>query len=222
MELTIKDVARRLNVPLETVLRWIRQGKIPVQHGRGGFTIRTEMLDRWAEEHQLRVCDPRLADRAPEEMDGLLTAMERGGIFYNITGDNKLLVLRAVVETIPNLDAGDLDTVYEKLVEREQLASTGIGHGIALPHPRSAPQIKLPKPQITTCFLAQPVAYEAIDNQPVRLIMVLLGTSTRQHVHLLSRLSFHLRDRKFRDYLLTSPPKEAILDKIAEIECRSE
>jgi PTS system nitrogen regulatory IIA component len=57
-----------------------------------------------------------------------------------------------LVDVIPGIPAADKDMVLESLIEREQLASTGIGNGIALPHPRSNPGITLAMPQITTCI----------------------------------------------------------------------
>ncbi len=224
MALTIKEVADRLNVPIETVYRWIRQGKIPMQHSRGEYAIRPEMLARWADEHKLKMHSPGPAiEPDPEpEVDGILQAMQRGGIFYDLAGEDKEQVLRSAVERIPNIQSSDGDLIYEKLVEREQMASTGIGHGIAIPHPRTKPDIQLALPQITTCFLARPVPFEAIDNQPVSVLMVLLSNSTKQHLSLLSKLSFYLRDTNFRTLFLTKPSPPAILDKIAELESNSD
>lgn len=220
MDLTINEVAARLNVPVEMVHRWIRQGKIPMQHSHGEYTINHNMLARWAKEHQLKVLAPAPAiDPACEtDFDGILEAMQRGGVFYELPGDTKAAVLKAAVERIPNIAPGDRDLVYEKLMERENLASTGIGHGIALPHPRANPDIGLTQPQITTCYLSQPIAYEAIDHRPVSILMILLSCSTKQHLCLLSKLAFHLRDSSFREHLLTAPPPEAIFERIAAME----
>ena len=119
---------------------------------------------------------------------------------------------------IPNIEAPDCDLVYETLLEREKLASTGIGHGIALPHPRSNPGLALTMPQITTCFLSHPVDFEAVDGRPVSILMILLSRSTKQHVTMLSRLSFHLRDAGFRKFLLNGPAQDDIFKAIADME----
>ena len=62
--------------------------------------------------------------------------MQRGGIFFDLQGDSKEDALQAAVERIPNLERIDRKIVLEKLLEREQMASTGIGHGVALPPPQ--------------------------------------------------------------------------------------
>jgi PTS system nitrogen regulatory IIA component len=220
MDLNIQQVAERLNTPVETILRWIRQGKIPMQHNRGDYAIRREMLEQWAAEHNLKaVTTPQAPAACSEsEFDGIAAAMRRGGFFYDVGGDTKEVVMRSAVACIPNIDPDERDLVLEKLLEREQLASTGIGHGIALPHPRNNPGILLGLPQITTCFLSQAVSFEAIDHQPVSILMVLLSCSTKQHLSMLSKLAYHLRDKDFRDYLLTMPESSGIFSRIEQME----
>lgn len=229
MALTIEEVALRLNIPVETVHRWIRQGKIPMQNSKGRYTIRKEMFARWAEEHQLKVHSQPTAPvgdvgaangNASDKRDSdlVLPAMKTGGIFYDIEGDAKEELLSSAVGLIPNLEAGHRSLILEKLIEREQMASTGIGYGIALPHPRANPDVTLARPQITTCFAARPVPFGAVDHQPVRVIMVLLSNTTKEHLSLLSKLAFILRDPGFRDQLLSAPPKETIFELVARME----
>jgi len=217
MELTIREVANRLSIPMETLHRWVRQGKIPMQRSRGEYVIRQEMFERWADEHKLNTHPTTSATQQGEEaaFDGVLPAMQRGGIFYDLTGESKEAALQAAVAKIPHLERIDRKIVFEKLVEREQLASTGIGHGIALPHPRANPGVGLMLPQISTCFFTKSVPYDAIDHKPVSVMMVLLSGSTKLHLTLLSKISFYLRNSSFRDYLLTAPPAKDLLDKVA-------
>jgi PTS system nitrogen regulatory IIA component len=226
MALSINEVAARLKLPLETVHRWVRQGKIPMQRRGGSFVIRPEMLERWADEHKLEIQDRSSRESPPEaeppEFDSILQAMQRGGVFYDVKGEARESALQSAVQHIPNIADDAKPLLFDKLLERELLASTGIGHGIALPHPRSHLDISLASPQITTCFLDRSVPYDAIDGQPVRVLMVLLSRSTQQHLVLLSKLSFFLRDPDFRRQLSTKPSRSDIFDKIAELESKRE
>jgi PTS system nitrogen regulatory IIA component len=98
--LTIEEVAARLNVPIETVDRWIRQGKIPMQKDRGRYTIRPAMLERWANDHKLEIGIqhpvPAVPPTGEQAFDGIFPAMQRGGIFYDISSEDRIdSVLRA-------------------------------------------------------------------------------------------------------------------------------
>ncbi|HWU26163.1 MAG TPA: PTS IIA-like nitrogen regulatory protein PtsN [Rhizomicrobium sp.] len=84
--------------------------------------------------------------------------------------------------------------IFETLVERERLGSTGMGQGIAIPHGRMAGLSRI------TGFFARletPVAYEAVDNQPVDLVFMLLAPETAgaDHLKALARVSRLLRNQ---------------------------
>ncbi len=220
--LTIQEVATRLGVTVETVHRWIRQGKIPMQRNRGNYAIRPAMLERWAKDHKLEIKnerqDPTVQSTGEQAFDGILPAMQRGGIFCDIGGNDREAVLQAAVEVIPGIPESDKNRVLDSLIEREQLASTGIGNGIALPHPRSNPGITLALPQITTCFLSAAVDFEAIDARPVSTVMVLLSNSTKHHLAMLSKLSYYLRNPSFRQCLLVYSNQTSIFNQIKAME----
>jgi PTS system nitrogen regulatory IIA component len=108
-------------------------------------------------------------------------------------------------------------TIFAALQEREQLGSTGMGSGVAIPHAR-LPGLA----RVSGCFarLVKPVDYEAIDGQPVDLVFMLLApqTSAADHLKALARVARVLRDplvcRKLRSTddaaalyaILTEPP----------------
>jgi nitrogen PTS system EIIA component len=222
LELTIEQVAHRLNMPVETVERWIRQGKIPMQLYHGRYVIRSEMLERWAEEFQLKFHPEPIAAAGCQDpetaFDGIASAMRRGGIVFKLDAADKESCLRSAVEHIAGIAHQERPLVLEKLLERERLASTGIGHGIALPHPRILPEIELCRPQITTCFLSRPIDFDAVDGRPVSVVMVLLAASTRIHLALLSKLSFYLRDTGFREFLLSAPADDLLVQRVERME----
>ena len=86
--------------------------------------------------------------------------------------------LSQVCEDASNLDS---DTVFDSLLERERLGSTGVGNGVAIPHCR------LPGCSQTIGLLlklAQPVDFQAIDKQPVDLVFALLVPEDNPNDHL--------------------------------------
>lgn len=93
--------------------------------------------------------------------------------------------------------------VTDSLFARERLGSTGLGHGVAIPHGR----IKGLKTPMAAIFqLATPISFDAPDNIPVSLLVFLLvpEAATQKHLELLSQIAEMLSDVALRDRLMNS------------------
>lgn len=94
--------------------------------------------------------------------------------------------------------------IADSLFARERLGSTGLGHGVAIPHGR----IKgLKAPMAAVLQLQQPIGFDAPDEQPVGLLIFLLvpEAATQKHLEILSEIAEMLSDRELRQRLLTEP-----------------
>ena len=143
-------------------------------------------------------------------------------ITLNLQSADREAVLRELVNQIPEL-ASQPDarpTLLRALHEREQLHSTGIGDGIALPHARNALVGLVDHAIIVFGRHAQGIPYGAIDAQPARLFFLLIAPTVTQHLAILARLSRLLRDPKLRQNLLTAEKPEQVLALIREAEER--
>lgn len=200
MRLELEELARCLNMTPDTVERWIRQGSIPVRKKASHCTFSIAALKQWAQENSLTFSMPDKTNRAAAQPveDSFLSAMERGGVLYDISGDTVERVLHAAVERIRLLpEPEQKKALYESLIAREELMSTGIGNGVAIPHPRKPLLHESIPAFITTCFLKEPVAFQAVDKKPVFVLFVIVCPTSKSHLYLLSRLSFCLRDDGF-------------------------
>lgn len=104
-------------------------------------------------------------------------------------------------------------TVSENLFARERLGSTGLGHGVAVPHGR----IKgLKAPIAAFVRLAEPIPFESPDGQPVSLLIFLLmpDNVTQQHLEILSEIAEMLSNENFRESLNTEMDVAVIYEKI--------
>lgn len=224
MKLKIDQVAACLDLPLSTVRRWIRQGRIPIRKAGSEYIFDQPVLEKWAQSHNLifspacRLQKPEIA----EPFEPLLTVMKRGGVFYDIGGGDVESVLASAVRCLPDRTEHEKKTLHERLMQRELLTSTGIGKGIAIPHPRTPLSDDSSGTLVTTCFLKEPVPFHAVDGQPVFVLFVLLSSTSRRHLHLLSRLSYCVRDDSFIRFLEERPDPETLFARIAEVESRLE
>ena len=104
-------------------------------------------------------------------------------------------------------------TVSENLFARERLGSTGLGHGVAVPHGR----IKgLKAPIAAFVRLAEPIPFESPDGQPVSLLIFLLMPDhvTQQHLEILSEIAEMLSNDAFRETLNSETDTSVIYEKI--------
>jgi PTS system nitrogen regulatory IIA component len=220
MKLPMQRVADGLGLPESTLRRWIRQGRIPVQRSGVDAIFSHRALEKWATTHNLTFSldSAPVDDRQPDPVDTLVAAMQRGTVCHRITGKDAAQALKSAVDCIDLLSEKIQEELFEKLIERERLASTGIGNGIAIPHPRDPLSQPPPAPVIITCFPENPLDFNAIDDQPVFVFFVLLSPTVQQHLHLLSRLSYCIRDRAFRSFLNPHPDAKALFARVARCE----
>src|SRR3982750_574263 len=94
--------------------------------------------------------------------------------------------------------------ITDSLFARERLGSTGLGHGVAIPHGR----IKgLKNPLAAVLRVRQSIAFDAPDDEPVSLLIFLLvpEAATQRHLEILSEIAEMLSDRELRDRLKSEP-----------------
>jgi len=141
-------------------------------------------------------------------------------IKLNLASNDRESVLSELVDQIPDL-AGQpeaRETLLKALHEREQLHSTGIGDGIALPHARNALVGLIDHPVIVFARHQRGIPYDAIDGQPARLFFLLIAPTVTQHLAALARLSRVLRDPAVRQNLLTADKPAKVLSVIKDAE----
>jgi mannitol/fructose-specific phosphotransferase system IIA component (Ntr-type) len=146
--------------------------------------------------------------------------MTVGSIELNLRGAHRDEVLRDLVDKIPAIvSRPDLrQTLLRALQEREQLCSTGIGDGIALPHARNALVGLVDQTVIVFGRHPTGIPFGAIDDVPARLFFLLVAPTVSQHLQVLARLTRLLRDPKLRQNLLRAERPDKVIALIREAE----
>lgn len=124
---------------------------------------------------------------------------------------------RALITELANLLASiDPDRVMEVVMAREQLGSTGIGHGVAIPHGRMP---DLASPVLALARHPEGVDFEAIDGNPVHIVVLLLvpDSDDRQHLELLAQLARNLQQERFRQQIMDADSADQIVSLFAEV-----
>jgi PTS system nitrogen regulatory IIA component len=157
----------------------------------------------------------------------LSTLVERGGIFYEVAGESVDAMLAEFIGILPcplfpdsgGRDCPDFKAAFLKAVlEREALMSTGIGRGIALPHPRNPMAADAASQFVAVGFPALPIDWKALDGRPVHSVLLIVSALPKFHLRTLSKLNFLCGDGEFLSLLKTRPAPDLIIQTIREAE----
>lgn len=218
MELKVRDVAKLLAVSEKTIYRWLAEGRIPAYRLHEQYRFSKAEILAWAQAQRVAVAPEALAQASSPQEVSLAQALQQGGILYRLQGSEKTAVLRELVTTMPLPPGLDRDFLYQVLVARETMASTSIGDGIALPHPRTPILAAGAPPQVTLAFLQNPVDFGALDGQPVFALFAILAPSSATHLSLLAQLAFALKQESFRSLIQKVAGWQEILAGAEEID----
>ena len=141
-------------------------------------------------------------------------------IELHLRGTQREEILQALVDKVPEI-AGQptaRQTLLRALQEREQLCSTGIGDGIALPHARNALVGLVDHPVIVMGRHDTGIPFGAIDGAPARLFFLLVAPTVSQHLQVLARLSRLLSNVKVCQELFRVDRPEKALALLREAE----
>lgn len=133
-------------------------------------------------------------------MNRLASILSAAQALVHVEASSKKRAFEEVGLLFENLHGLNRALVTDSLFTRERLGSTGLGHGVAIPHGR----IKgLKAPMAAVLQLAQPIGFDAPDDQPVSLLIFLLvpEAATQKHLEILSEIAELLSDSAMRDKL---------------------
>lgn len=135
-----------------------------------------------------------------------------------LRGASKQELLQELVAVLH--DAGvvaDSEGVLASVRQREELLSTGVGSGVAIPHGKSN---SVPELVMAAGVTRGPVDFDALDGQPVHLVFLLVGpeAAAGQHVKALSRISRMVRRDGFRERLMAAQTAGEFVALLAEAE----
>ena len=143
--------------------------------------------------------------------DELTTILSSQCVFLHLTSKKR----RQVIEELAELAAGcsgieEHRSLAKELWKREKLSTTAIGHGVAVPH-RLTPLVD--RTVVIIGRTDHGISFEAVDNEPIRLLIMVLGPegAHSRHLKLLSRLARLLSSAEFRRELLEATEPEEVV-----------
>jgi PTS system nitrogen regulatory IIA component len=227
--LDLDGVASYLHLTPADIEQRVKNREIPFEKRGERIVFLKNEIDAWASQRILGLPGQRLADyhqkstrhtRKTLPHETILPEMlESGAIAPAMTSKTRASVLRDLVvlaETTGNL--GDPKALLASLEAREELCSTAVPGGFALPHPRSHEPYLFETSFIVVGRPAQEIHFGAPDGQPTRLFFLICSQNDQLHLHTLARLCLIAQKTGLLDQLREAPDAEAIRHAIIAAE----
>ncbi|MEX0661189.1 MAG: PTS sugar transporter subunit IIA [Balneolaceae bacterium] len=138
--------------------------------------------------------------------------LEKSTILANVEVDSKKELINTLVDLLnTKVDDKALENIRESVFERESIMSTGVGKQLAIPHGKCS---SVDENLASFAILKEPIEFDAIDNEPVKMVFLLVGPESKNNVHikLLSRISRLMNSGSFREKLLECNDSKEIYD----------
>lgn len=137
-------------------------------------------------------------------------------IKIGLTAKTKDDLLKEMVDLAGNSNKiRDKEKALKEIMHREEIMSTGIGFGVALPHAKTN---VVEDTIVAVGVLAEPIDFQSLDNVPVNIVFLLLGRENNVglHLKLLSRISHLMNDSEFKEKLLAAKDETTAYNLIKE------
>jgi len=203
--LTIDEVAKYLRVSERTVYDWAQKGEIPSGKIGTVWRFKKSELEKWVND---RLSVNKLIPQSGNIQLGTIISPDRI-VFLNYSAKrDALLALVENISTAPQIK--NRQELAQEILKREELMSTAIGRGIAIPHIRISSVTDL----VVSVGISQTdiIDFQALDDEPVRLLFM-IAAATNQHAYYLQTLSFfsaRLKNRELRSALLASKTPQEV------------
>ena len=142
--------------------------------------------------------------------------LQYDNVIPNINADNKRAVLEKLAQSVTEVYPGvDYEILLKVLFEREQLGTTGIGDGIAIPHAKIS---GITQPIVAFARCVDGVDFDALDGKPSYIFFLLIAPeqASGQHIQVLVRIAKILKSSAFRDKLMESKSRDELYKLIIE------
>ncbi|AAD18214.1 PTS sugar transporter subunit IIA [Chlamydia pneumoniae] len=224
MDLKLDEVASLLDVSEHTVLQWLKEGAIPSYSMNNEYRFSREEIENWLLHNQALMIQERGEDKeALKDLSlkySLYKAIHRGGVLCDVVVHSKEEALQYASKYIAQKFQLDESVLFEMLSHRENLMSTGIGEGIALPHAKDF-LINAYYDIVVPMFLAEPIEYGALDGKPVGILFFLFACQDKSHLNLVNKIVHLGMSLNARSFFKNYPNKDQLLAYVKEWESQT-
>ncbi|MBF0485108.1 MAG: PTS sugar transporter subunit IIA [Candidatus Omnitrophica bacterium] len=213
MQLTFRDIEKAFEIEERKLYQWLNTLGMPAVRANDQYYFNSVEVLEWALKNRIPLTPGalKLCEKTRMGQDVITPALLRGGVCFDLEGERREDVLEKVLDLLPLPAHIPLAPLKDMLLSREQAGTTGIGNGIAIPHVKHPVVLAGMEPVVGLFFLKRSVDFSAPDKERVHTLFVILSSSFKGHLSLLSRLAFCLQDERVQSVLKHRVNREEIL-----------
>lgn len=213
MQLTFRDIEKAFEIDEKTLYHWLNAKALPTVKANDQYYFNSVEVLEWALKCQIPLTRGavNLCEKNRPGLDIFSPALTRGGVHYYVPGHSREEVLQNVLERLPLPGHIQKDALRELLLSREQTGTTAVGQGIAIPHVKHPMILAGMEPVAGLFFLENNIDFLALDGQPVHTLFLIMSSSFKGHLSLLSRLAFCLQDETVKSVLTRRGSTDEVL-----------
>ena len=194
--MTLGQMAEYLKIARRSLLRMAQQGDIPATKIASQWRFMRTLVDDWLLDRMKKIPQTELerlirSDRMPIPLPRLLPPEL---VRLDIHGRSKERVLRQLCE--PLVKSGllvDSEAFLAKLIEREEMVSTAIFPGIAIPHARKPEECPIAEPRLVLGISREGVDFDSLDGLPTHALFLVCANQVSVHLKVIAELSLLFR-----------------------------
>ncbi len=196
--MTLAEVAEYLHLAEKTVVRMAQRKEIPAaKMGSQWRFVRSVVRERLVSQMTALAPLPSLSAGSEGSSGPAASRLELRDVLHpslmnmDIAPGPKEAVLRQLVAPLCTRNmVKDARRLLDRMLERETIATTGMGHGVAFPHPRRPEAGMFSRPAIVVGVCPEGTDFGAIDNQTVRVFFLICATSESTHLRLMAEAAW--------------------------------
>ena len=208
--LTIEEVAKYLRVSERTVYDWAQKGEIPAGKIGTVWRFKKQEIENWV--------NARLSSQSQKPAETVqlknILSVDRITFISQSSKRDALVELSEVLASAPQIK--NAQELTQEILKREELMSTAIGKGIAIPHVRLSSVTDL---VMAVGICKTPISdYQTIDDEPVKLLFMIAAAYNQHSYHLktISQFSAKFKDTALLNSIYLAKTEQEVFDLLAE------
>jgi PTS system nitrogen regulatory IIA component len=219
--MTLQEVAQYLKISEKSVLRLAQRGEIPVMKIASQWRFMRTLIDDWCISRIKNTSKPPLVQMIEQSeiilpLSRLVT--QEHILFHMQPGTIESVLSQLVEPLVKSKTITDAKKMFSFLREREEMASTALSNGVALPHPRNPETCRITEPCLVIGICKEGTYFNALDGKKTRLFFLVCTDSDIVHLKVMSKLAFFMKDSATTERLIEAKNDKEVLSILNEVD----